>query len=55
MHAQLVQTVAHQAPLTMEFSRQEYWSGVCHFLTPGVLPKPGIKPASLASSAFVGR
>jgi len=48
-------TVAHQASLPMEFSRQEYWSGVCHFLTPGDLPKPGIKPASLASPALAGR
>ena len=28
-------TVAHQAPLSMEFSRQEYWSGFCHFLLRG--------------------
>ena len=38
-------TVAHQAPLTMEFSRQEYWSGLpCP--SPGDLPDPGIKPGS---------
>ena len=37
-------TVAHQAPLSMEFSRQEYWSGL-QFSTPGDLP-PGIKPES---------
>ena len=38
-------TVAHQAPLTMEFSRQEYWSGLpC--LPPGDCPKPGIEPVS---------
>ena len=37
--------VAHQAPLFMEFSRQEYWSGLpC--LPPGDLPNPGIKPRS---------
>ena len=38
-------TVAHQAPLSMGFSRQEYWSGLpCP--PPGDLPDPGIKPAS---------
>ena len=35
--------VAHQAPLSMEFSRQEYWSGLLWPL-PGDLPNPGIKP-----------
>ena len=40
-------TVAHQAPLSMEFSRQEYWSGLL-FLSPGDLPDPGIKTESLA-------
>ena len=34
-------TVAHQAPLSMKFSRQEYWSGP--FSSPGELPHPGIK------------
>ena len=43
-------TVAHQAPLFMEFSRQEQWSGL-PFPTPGDLPDPGIKP-SLASPAL---
>ena len=38
-------TVAHQAPLSMEFSRQEYWSGL-PFLSPGDLPNPGIRPWS---------
>ena len=47
-------TVAHQAPLSMEFSRQEYWSGV-PFPPPGGLPNPGIKPVSLASPALAGR
>ena len=37
-------TVPHQAPLSMEFSRQEYWSGLL-FSTAGDLPSPGIKPA----------
>ena len=36
-------TVAHQAPLSMGFSRQEYWSGLpCP--PPGDLPDPGIEP-----------
>ena len=39
-------TVAHQASLSMGFSREEYWSGL-PFSTPGDLPNPGIKPASL--------
>ena len=38
-------TVAHQAPLSMEFTRQEYWSGL-PFLSPEDLPNPGIKPGS---------
>ena len=38
-------TVACQAPLSMEFSRQEYWSGLL-FPSPGDLPNPGIKPGS---------
>jgi len=38
-------TVAHQAPPSMEFSRQEYWSGL-PFPSPGDLPHPGIKPGS---------
>ena len=37
------QTAARQAPLSMEFSRQEYWSGL-PFPSPGDLPDPGIKP-----------
>ena len=44
-------TVAHQAPLSMEFSRQEYWSGL-PFTTPGNLPDPEIEPASSASPAL---
>ena len=39
-------TVACQAPLSMEFSRQEYWSGL-PFPSSGDLPDPGIKPTSL--------
>ena len=38
-------TAAHQAPLCMGFSRQEYWSGLL-FPTPGDLPNPGIQLAS---------
>ena len=43
-------TVAHQAPLSLGFSRQEYWSAV-PFLPPGHLPDPGIELESLASPA----
>ena len=43
-------TVAHQAPLSMEFSRQEYWSGLT-FSSPGYLPNPGIEPRSPALKA----
>ena len=46
-------TVAHKAPLSMEFSRQEYWSRL-PFPTPGDLPDPGIEPVSLVSSALAG-
>ena len=46
--------VAHQAPLSMEFPRQEYWSGL-PFPTPGDLPNPGVEPVSLASAASTGR
>ena len=41
-------TVAYEAPLSMEFSRQEYWSGQ-PFPTPDDLPDPMIKPECLAS------
>ena len=37
--------VAHQAPLSVEFSRQKYWSGVL-LPSPGDLPTPGIEPVS---------
>ena len=40
-----------QAPLSMEFSRQEYWSEL-PFSTPGDLPNPGIEPVSLLSTAL---
>ena len=43
-----LRTVAHQAPLSMGFSRQEHWSRLpCP--PPGYLPNPGIKPVSLTS------
>ena len=45
---------ARQAPLSMEFSRQEYWS-MLSFPTPENLPNPGIKPTSLAAPALAGR
>ena len=47
-------TVAGQAPLSLGFSRQQYWSGL-PFPPPGDLPDQGIKPASLVSPALVGR
>ena len=43
-------TVAYQAPLSMGFSRQEYWSGL-PFPSPGDLPDPGIEPRSPALEA----
>ena len=47
-------TVAHQAPLSMRFSRQEYWSGF-PFPSPEDIPAPGIKLKSPASPALGGR
>ena len=43
-------TVAHQAPPSMGFSRQEYWSGL-PFPSPGDLPNTGIEPRSPALQA----
>ena len=43
-------TVAFQAPLSMEFSRQEYWSGL-QFPSSGYIPNPGIEPRSPALQA----
>ena len=61
MHAQLVTsnssmpwTVTQQIPLSMEFSRQKYWSGLL-FPPPGYLSDPGIEPKFLASPALAGR
>ena len=57
VHANLLQfcltlcnlwTVAHQAPLSMGFSRKKYWSGL-PWPPPGTLPDPGIEPTSLMS------
>ena len=44
-------TAAHQAPLSVGFSRQEYWSGL-PFPLPGDLPDPGIEPPSPGSLAL---
>ena len=56
-HAQLFvapRTVTHQTLLSMDFSRQEYWSGL-PFPTPGDLSDPGIEPLPLESPALTGR
>ena len=56
-HVQLLETpwtVAHQAPLSTGFSRQEYSSGL-PFPSPGDLPNPGIDLASPVSLALAGR
>ena len=45
--------VAHQAPLSMGFPRQKYWSGL-QFPTPGDLPEPRIESTSLESPALAG-
>ena len=52
-HVQLFMTpwtVAYEAPPTMRFSRQEYWSGL-PFPSPGDLPNPGIEPGCPALQA----
>ena len=46
--------VVHQTSLSMEFSRQEYWSGL-PFPTPGDLPDPRIEPTYFTSPVLVGR
>ena len=46
-------TIACQVLLSMEFARQEYWSGL-PFPPPGHLPDPGIEPMSLVSPALAG-
>ena len=47
-------TVAYQAPLSMRFFRQEYWSGLL-FPSPGDLPDPEMEPMFLVSPALAGR
>ena len=47
-------TTVRQAPLSLGFSRQEYWSGL-PFPPPGDLPNPEIEPASLVFSVLEGR
>ena len=47
-------TVTCQDPLSIEFSRQEYWSGLPH-PPPGDLPDPGIEPASPVSPELAGK
>ena len=46
--------IDHQAPLSIEFSRQDYWSGL-PFPIPGHIPDQGIKPTSLLSLALTSR
>ena len=49
-----LRTIARQAPLSMGFSRQEYWSGLpCP--PPGELPDPGVEPTSSTSPELAGR
>ena len=47
-------TVAHRAPLSIGFSRQDYWSGL-PYPSPGDLPDPASEPACLASPILAGR
>ena len=47
-------TLARQIPLSMEFSMEEYWSGL-PFPSPGDLPNPGIEPPSPVFPALTGR
>ena len=47
-------TAARQAPLSKEFSRQEYWSGL-PFPSPGDLPNTGIELVAFVSPALAGR
>ena len=46
-------SVAHQTPVSMEFPRQGYWSGL-PLPSPGELPDPGIEPESVVSLALAG-
>ena len=47
-------TAAHQSPLSVGFSRQEYWSGL-PLLPPGDLPDPRIEPVSSVSPVLAGK
>ena len=51
LHSSTLWTEAHQAPWSMGFSRQVYWSGLPYPL-PGDLPNPEVEPASLMSPIF---
>ena len=53
-HYGLIAPLSHQAPLSMGFSRKEYWSGLPG-PTPGDLSGPGIEPVSLMSPALAGK
>ena len=56
-HVQLFVTswiITHQAPLSVEFFRQEYWKEL-PFLTPGDLPNSGIEPTTFAFPVIAGR
>ena len=48
-------TVAHQAPLSMGFPRQEYWRSILLLPSPGDLPDPGIEPTAVAFPVLTGR
>ena len=52
-HVQFFETVARQAPLSMGFSRQEYWSGL-PFPSPGGLPNPETEPTSPVAPELAG-
>ena len=52
-HSVMPNQAAHRAPLSMEFSRHGYWSGL-PFSSPEDLPNPGIKPVSLAFPILAG-
>ena len=53
-HFATLWTIACQAPLSMGFSKQEYWSGL-PWPPPGSLPHPGIESVSLRSPALASR
>ena len=53
VHAKSRQSVTRQAPLSIGFSRQEYWSGL-PYSPPGDLHNPGTEPTSLMSPALAG-